>query len=312
MSVATVVGYLAWVAGELSLAARRTALGVAALLQSAPLLSTLILRQVYPFLALALAAAWIFDRRGRPIAAGAALGLAPAMKPLLVPVLLWPLARRRWGTFGAALASAAVAKFLGVLVTGPAATFIEYPKVLSEVRLDGNPVHASLTGTATRLFTDAEFSDPVAYVPWAIPAALVLGGGLVLLTAYIVRHDEGGTGLWALVAASLLASPVAWHNYLLLLGPGILMLMARGRMALALLLLTLQLIPPQWSEPWRGESTVLAALALTFYFYVLVVHWVAFLTYREEAVEDPTTTETDQGVPREQKPSSPGTEPSPP
>lgn len=88
--------------------------------------------------------------------------------------------------------------------------------------------------------------------------------------------------------------------------------MARGRMALTLLLLTLQLIPPQWSEPWRGESTVLAALALTFYFYVLVVHWVAFLTYREEAVEDPTTTETDQGVPREQKPSSPGTEPSPP
>jgi hypothetical protein len=108
----------------------------------------------------------------------------------------------------------------------------------------------------------------------------------------------------------LLASPVAWHNYLLLLGPGILLLMARERMAL--LLLTLQLIPPQWSEPWRGESTVLAALALTFYFYVLVVHWAAFLTYREEAVEDPTTTGTDQGVPREQKPSSPRTEPSPP
>jgi hypothetical protein len=52
MSVAIVVGYLAWITGELSLDARRTALGTAALLLSAPLISTLILGQVYPFLAL--------------------------------------------------------------------------------------------------------------------------------------------------------------------------------------------------------------------------------------------------------------------
>jgi alpha-1,2-mannosyltransferase len=53
MSVAIVVGYLAWITGELSLDARRTALGTVALLLSAPLISTLILLgQVYPFLAL--------------------------------------------------------------------------------------------------------------------------------------------------------------------------------------------------------------------------------------------------------------------
>ncbi len=61
------------------------------------------------------------------------------------------------------------------------------------------------------------------------PTALIFGGGLVLLTAYAVRSDESEMGLWALVAASLLASPVARHNYLVLLGPGILLLLARGR-----------------------------------------------------------------------------------
>lgn len=86
VSVATVVGYLAWGADELSLDSKWTALGVATLLFSAPLLSTLILGQVYPFLALSLVAAWVLDRRGNRITAGVALGLIPAMKPLLVPV----------------------------------------------------------------------------------------------------------------------------------------------------------------------------------------------------------------------------------
>ena len=92
-----------------------------------------------------------------------------------------------------------------------------------------------------------------------------------------------------MVAASLLASPVAWHNYLLLLGPGILLLLARGRVALALLLLALQFIPPQWSEPWRDEGTVVAALVLSLYFYVLIAHWLAFFSYREEGAKTQAT-----------------------
>jgi alpha-1,2-mannosyltransferase len=78
--------------------------------------------------------------------------------------------------------------------------------------------------------------------------AYVLGVGIIILTAIWVRRDSEA-GLWALVAASLLASPIAWHNYLVLLGPGILLLLARGRVAPALLLLALQAIPPDWSVP---------------------------------------------------------------
>ena len=98
--------------------------------------------------------------------------------------------------------------------------------------------------------------------------------------------------------ASLLALPITWHNYLLLLGPGILLLLARGRVALALFLLALQFIPPQWSEPWRDEGTVLAALLLSRYFYILVAHWLAFLTSREETANAPVAA-SDQSVPVE-------------
>jgi alpha-1,2-mannosyltransferase len=76
-------------------------------------------------------------------------------------------------------------------------------------------------------------------------------------------------------------------DYLLLLGPGILLLLARGREAVALLLLALQFIPPQWSEPWRDKGTVLAALSLTLYFYILVAHWLAFVTCGEETAGSP-------------------------
>jgi alpha-1,2-mannosyltransferase len=300
---------LAWIAGELRLRSSWAIFGVGMLLFSSPLLGTLALRQMYPLLTLGLVAAWVADHRDRPKLSGVALGLVVAVKLLLAPVILWPIVRRRWATLVAALVSGAAATLVGIVMAGPSA-LLGWLRYVGERRPDGYWDNNTLPGAAARLFRENDFVEPVVTLPWLEPVAYILGVGIVLLTAFRVpRGSEAG--LWALVAASLLVSPIAWHNYLLLLGPGILLLMARGRMALALLLLTLQLIPPQWSEPWRGESTVLAALALTFYFYVLVVHWVAFLPYREEAVEDPTTTGTDQGVPREHKP-SPGTEPSPP
>jgi hypothetical protein len=40
-------------------------------------------------------------------------------------------------------------------------------------------------------------------------------------------------------------------------------------------------------EPWRDEGTVLAALLLTLYFYILVAHWIAFLTCGEETAKAP-------------------------
>ncbi len=129
-----------------------------------------------------------------------------------------------------------------------------------------------------------------------VPTALIFGGGLVLLTAYAVRRDESEIGLWTLVAASLLASPVAWHHYLVLLGPGILLLLARGRTALALLLLALQFIPTQWVGLWANDGTVTVTLMLTLYLYSLVAHWIAFLTHNEKPAKETAAPCTDQSV----------------
>src|SRR3712207_8756200 len=109
-------------ADELRLRSRWAVVGVVMLLLSSPLLATLALGQIYPVLALGLVAAWVADRRGRLSISGGALGLVVALKPSLAPVLLWPLVRRRWRAFGAALASGLAATLVGLVVAGPPAT----------------------------------------------------------------------------------------------------------------------------------------------------------------------------------------------
>jgi alpha-1,2-mannosyltransferase/arabinofuranan 3-O-arabinosyltransferase len=274
-SLVLVVGYLAWTAEEVRLRPAWAAVGTVMLLLSSPLLATLALGQVYPVLALGLVAAWVADRRGRDEVSGAALGLVVALKPSLLPVLLWPLGRRRWRAFGAALVAGAVATLVGVVVAGPGAT-LDYLGILSDGSASPYWDNASLPGAAARLFTDNPYAEHAATLPWTVYVAYALGIGVIVLTAVRVRHGPEA-GLWALVAASLLASPIAWHNYLVLLGPGVLLLLARGRTGPAFLLLALQSIPAQWPLLWNDDGTVAASLAMTLYLYILLAHWLVFL-----------------------------------
>jgi alpha-1,2-mannosyltransferase len=281
ITLALCVGYLAWMADELRLRGWWAVVGAAMLLLSSPLLATLALGQIYCVLALGLVAAWGAERRGMPLASGFALGLVVAVKPSLAPILLWPLVRRRWRALVAALASAAVATLVGLVVVGPGAT-LDWLSLLLDSPLSPYWDNASLPSAAARLFTDNQFARPIATQPWVVSVAYLLGILVVVFTAVKIRHGPEA-GLWALVAASLLASPVAWHNYLVLLGPGVLLLLARGWVAPGFLLLALQTIPPQWPLLWQGEGTVVATLALTLYLYVLIAHWLALLAAGREA-----------------------------
>ena len=275
VSVILTVAYLTWMAGEVRLSSWWAVPAAVLLLLSSPLLKTLALGQIYPVLATGLVAAWISDRRGKVVTSGSALGLVVALKPSLAPIILWPLVRRRWKAFVAALVSASAATLVGAIVAGPGAT-LEWLRLLSDETLNPFWDNASLSSAAARLFTENEFARPIATLPWMVPVAYVLGIGAIAFAAARVRHDPG-VALWALVAASLLASPIAWHNYLVLLGPGILLLLARGWVAPGFLLLALQSIPPYWPVLWAGKDTVLATLALTLYFYILVAHWLVFV-----------------------------------
>jgi alpha-1,2-mannosyltransferase len=280
------VSYMAWMADELRLRSRWAVVGAVMLLLSSPLLATLALGQIYPVLALGLVAAWVADRRSRPSISGGALGLVVALKPSLAPVLLWPLVRRRWRIFGAALASGAAATLVAAVAVGPGAT-LDWLRLLSDRSASPYWDNASLPGAAARLFTENEFAQHVAILPWTIPVAYALGIGAIAITG--VRAGRGSeAGLWALVAASLLASPIAWHNYLVLLGPGILLLLARGSTAPAFLLLALQSIPGQWPLLWNEMDTVAASLALTLYLGILIAHWLALLFAMKDPSPEPS------------------------
>ncbi|HZY64514.1 MAG: DUF2029 domain-containing protein [Actinomycetota bacterium] len=276
----TTIGSLAWMAGELRLRAGWAVVGAGMVLFSSPLLATFALGQMYPILALGLVAAWVADRRGWYVSSGTALGLIMALKPSLAPLILWPAVRKKWASVGATIVSGATATLAASLVFGPEAT-LRYALVVLDAKVDGFWDNASLVGTVTRTFTRTEFAEPLVTLSWAVPAAYVLGVAALILTAVKVR-DGTEAGLWALVAASLLASPIAWNNYLLLLAPGVLLLLARGRVALALLLLSLQFIPPQWPFLWNDSESVLATVAMGLYTYVLAAHWISFLTVGKE------------------------------
>jgi alpha-1,2-mannosyltransferase len=286
ITLVVTVGYLAWTADELRLHPRWAVVGTVMLLLSSPLLATLALGQIYPILALGLVAAWVADRRGRTSISGGALGLVVALKPSLAPVLLWPLVRRRWRAFGAALASGAAATLVAAAAVGPGTT-LDWLRLLSDRSASPYWDNASLPGAAARLFTESQFAQHVAILPWTIPVAYAVGIGAIAITAVRARWGPEA-GLWALVAASLLASPIAWHNYLVLLGPGIMVLLALGRTAPAFLLLALQSIPGQWPLLWNEMDTAAASLALTLYLYILIAHWLALLSAEKKPVPRPS------------------------
>jgi alpha-1,2-mannosyltransferase len=184
-------------ATELRLRAGWAAVGVGLLLISSPMLGTWALGQMYPLLSLGLVAAWVADRRGRLTVSGISLGLIVAVKPQLAPVLLWPLVRRRWRAFGAALAAGATATLAAMVVAGSGA-LLDWLGDVGNRRPDGYWDNNTLPGAAARLFRENEFVEPIAILPWLEPVAYVLGIGIVILTAFKARRgSEAGCGRWS-------------------------------------------------------------------------------------------------------------------
>ncbi|ONI70257.1 hypothetical protein ALI144C_47145 [Actinosynnema sp. ALI-1.44] len=241
----------------------------AAVLASSPLLGTFALGQVYGVLAIGLALAWFLQRRGRPILAGIAFGLVIAIKPTLAPILLLPVVQRQWKTLQAAVAAGVVATLVGVLVAGPEET-LRWWEVLRAEHLSTFLDNASLPSLVSRLGGPA----------WV---GFVLGAAVLAFTLRRMRHDPD-MGLWAVTAATLLFSPVAWHNYLVLCFPGVFVVLLRRRFATATLLLTMPLIGVEWGFYWQGDSLV-DHIGQSLYFLVLLIYWAA-LTVKHDG-DDP-------------------------
>jgi alpha-1,2-mannosyltransferase len=266
------------VARELRLSRPVTALALVAVLASSPLHGTLVLGQIYPLLLAGLVAGWIAERRGRPVLAATLYGITVALKPSLAPLLLLPAVQRRWVPLRAGVVAAAVATLLGVLVAGPSSA-IEWLRIAVTEPVPDTVDNASLPGLAVR------FGVPG--VLGALFGAAVLVGTLVWIGRHRDRIDPAGTAPWAVLAAGLLFSPIAWHNYLMLLWPGVLVLVPLGLGALTAAALAVAVVPVSWNAEWPPES-VAADVARSLYCVILLGYWVVLLSSSVRNVPVPT------------------------
>lgn len=272
------VASMAAVAVELRMRAAGAVPVVVAVLLSSPMVAMLGLGQMYPLLTAGLVAAWIADRRDRLALAGMALGVVVALKPSLAPVLLVPVLRRQWLTVGSALLAATGGTVAGWIICGSDSV----PAWVHLLATNG-PVtywdNASLPGALLRLTSVSDWGWPIVEIPGGTVIGLILGVAVLAATAWMVRRPpaEGpDTALWAMAAAGLLASPLAWHTYLVVLMPGLLVLVACRRWPVATLLLALSLIGMEWPSLWWSDDGV-SALPVSLYCGILLAYWGSLL-----------------------------------
>jgi alpha-1,2-mannosyltransferase len=263
-----VAGSVYAVCRELRLPGVATAFAVVAVLASSPLHGTLVLGQIYPLLLAGLVAGWIAERRGRPVLAAVLYGVTVALKPSLAPLLLLPAVQRRWVPLRAGIAAAAAATLLGVLVAGPSSA-IGWLRIAFTEPVPDTVDNASLPGLAVR------FGVPA--VLGTLLGAVVLVGTLAWLGRHRDRVDPAGTAPWAVLAAGLLFSPIAWHNYLMLLWPGVLALVPLGLGAVTAAALAVAVVPVSWNAEWPPESAA-ADVARSLYCAILVGYWLVLLS----------------------------------
>ncbi|WP_300007881.1 glycosyltransferase family 87 protein [Pseudonocardia sp.] len=284
LTLLLVVGAVLAVARELRLAAGTTVAVVLAVLASSPLHGTLVLGQIYPLLLVGLVAGWLAERRGRPVLAAACVGITVALKPSLAPLLLLPAVQRRMVPLRAGLVSAAVATLVGVLVAGPSSA-IQWMTIALTEGVPDTVDNASLPGLAMRL--------GVAPMLGFVAGLAVLVGTLAWLGRHRDRVDPAGTAPWAVVAAGLLFSPIAWHNYLLILVPGVLLLLAGGRRALAAALLAVAVIPVSWNAMWPPDAGWWTDVGQSLHCAILVAYWVSLLRSAVRSPQPPDGTADD-------------------
>jgi alpha-1,2-mannosyltransferase len=264
-----------WVAREIDAPPAVAVLGSASLLASGQAISVLWQGQVYAPLLFALIGAWVLERRGQTWWSAVVLGAVAALKPSMLPLLAWPLVHRRWRDAAAGAGGFVTTMLLGVLIAGPSAT-LRWVRVLSVDNGGGYFENVSLVNQARRLFTPNDSTGHLADLPAAVPAAMLLGLIILALTIWLARNRE--LGMWAIVAACLLAAPVSWRGYLILLFPAVLVLLARRESRpYGVLLVAIGLIPLTLPGLWPDKSTADAVIGLLLPVGYMAVHWAVVL-----------------------------------
>jgi hypothetical protein len=166
----------------------------------------LLLGQLYTLLAALAVGAWLLQRQNRPILGGVLIGILVAIKPnfAIWPLLLFFAGQRR--TAVAACVSVAALSALPLAAYGPE-IYAQWLSVIGTNSLLTYPANGSLFAAAARLG-----------LPRVAP--FVSLAFIVALVAFIARTRPSAMQVSALgLVASLLASPIAWAGYALVLTP---------------------------------------------------------------------------------------------
>jgi hypothetical protein len=167
-----------------------------------PVFGALGVGSIGPLLLLLCAVGWRFRNR---TVAGVPLALAAAAKLFLWPLLVWLLVTRRFRAFAASLVT--LAAMLALWASIDAAGLRRYPDT---VRLL-NEVQRWKSYSVQSLFMSL-------HLP-ATPSELLAGAAVVAAVAALVllRHCGDDVTFAAAVLTALIATPILWNHYLVLL-----------------------------------------------------------------------------------------------
>jgi alpha-1,2-mannosyltransferase len=229
---------------------RRETAAPALVLTSATTIVGLQMGTFNAFLMGGIALAWHWRKR-HSILAGVLLGLLGAAKLFLLPLIVWPIAKRRYPSAVAAALTSGLLIGAG-FVAGPIGPR-SYISMLSA--LEHNEVARSWS------LASALSALGVAVSPATKVAPLIVIAGLAALWSRRGRLADNQV-LGVLVLASLLASPILWSSYLLL-AEAALLLVGSSELTLASAgLASWVLVTPDVASPTRIALGVALSAAL--------------------------------------------------
>jgi alpha-1,2-mannosyltransferase len=209
---------------------------------------------VGPILVLLVALGWRY--RERTAVASLAVGSAIVLKVFLWPLVVWLAATRRWkASLGAVVVGAglALASWAALGFSGLA----DYPDLLRRL----SDIEAENSYSAYAIFAALGLPGGPARVLVAILAAVLLA--VAWRVASVDRVDGDRRALTLTLAAGVVATPILWLHYLVLLVVPI--ALARPRLsALWFAPLALTIFEAlDWYRGWpRGDGSALASVAL--------------------------------------------------
>ena len=260
-------------------------LGALGLVALPPIRENFLEGQLNAVVAAGMVGMWAAQRSGRSTLAGMCLGAAFALKPIPGLFYLYYLWRREWRLLVTASLVFGLFNLIGLGLAGLDGFWlyatVNYPDHASY--WPGYPDNASLRGLFTRLFGPDTWQRPAFPLPGAALALWIASSvalaGLAWLAARRADRtlEQADLEFAALGVLSLLATPIVWPHYYVVLVPALLILVSRlwrgawrgrrwGWLGLAILTVQIGLLSTaHYEEPYREVGTQqLVALLLTY------------------------------------------------